>query len=355
MRNPERLLPFLVIVSSILFASCKKKDTVYRLPEFPPTSIFDSVVDMTPAYAHGFKVRYLSDGTPLIDIANPQDGDGHSADTIKVALIQRGHSPLSIPDDYLRLIVPIRSVVCTDVSQIAFFVGLDSLSIIKGIPTNETRHSTIIEKMLENGGIKLTGTPASPDLEAIRRLSPDVVLLSPTLINDKRIHDINGIKIPVYSSLEQHPLAQAEWIKLFAMLIGKEKYGSDYFGKAEQHYNEARNSILDVKTHPTLSLLTKKGDDLEPIPAGHLLNRIVTDAGARAASLSQDSNQAANRHTGSDLAVYWHSATDSEMLLYDEAAPVVPDVMIRDMISIVHPEVIPRDSVWVRRYIHSAP
>ena len=91
------------------------------------------------------------------------------------------------------------------------------------------------------------------------------------------------------------------------MLIGKEKYGSDYFGKAEQHYNEARNSILDVRDHPALSLLTKRDDALETFPAGHFLDRIVADAGARAASLSQNAS----------LEVYWHSATDGEMLLTD--------------------------------------
>ena len=35
---------------------------------------------------------------------------------------------------------------------------------------------------------------------------------------------------------------------------------------------------------------------------------------------------------------------------FEETATVSPDAVLKDLVSIIHPEVIPKDSVWVRRF-----
>lgn len=350
MRYPERILPWCLVALLLCGASCRDERATYHIREFPPTSIFDSVVDMTPAYAKGFMVKYLSDGTPLINIANPQDSLSAETDTFRLALIRKGHSTENVPAGYRCLNIPIRGAVCTDLRQISFFVGLDSLSVIKGVPSPPSQHIEEIINLVDSGEIRLIGTIRSPDFEAIRHLNADIVLLSPTLIGDKRLADLPSTPIPIYCHLERHPLAQAEWIKLIAMLIGKETAGSDFFGKAEQHYNEASIPILEVTSRPTLVLFKDNGFIEEPINTDAFLEKIIGDAGA----INRHPAPAAGASTkGSTMKeAFWQPEGKGGMLSYEETTPVAPDVLIRDLISIVHPEVIPKDSVWERRFFH---
>ncbi len=335
-------------------ASCKKKNTGYHIREFPPTTVFDSVIDMTPAYAKGFKVSYLDAGTALIDIVNPQDSNSSEQDTLRIALVNRGRKAAEVPEGYQRLFVPIRSAVCTDPQQIAYFIGLDSLPIIKGVPSPKEQHTETVIDMIEKGDIQLLGTVQSPDFGSIRTLNPDVVLLSPSNAG-KRMDNSNTVHLPIYSSLEKHPLARAEWIKLFAMLIGKEEYGSDFFGKAEQHYNAARISTLEVRHRPTILLFKKTANGNEAIAIDHLLSQIIQDAGALPPSGASKSAPSDNTSAAGHRKVYWQPEGKGGPLSYEETTVTNPDALLKDLISIVHPEVIPTDSVWVRLFLNPLP
>ena len=345
MSHPARPSAFFLTLLLLALVGCEKKDASYRIREFAPVSIFDSIVDMTPAYAHGFRVTYLHDGTPLIDIADPEDSN--AADTTRLALLRHGSSGDNVPAGYRRVRVPIRSAVCTDLSQISYFVGLDSLTILKGVPSPKGQHLGAIIRMLDSGDLQLTGSVTSPDIEAIARLKADVVFVSPPQAGDHRWSQARSMLIPIYASREPHPLGQAEWIKFFALLIGKESYGSDFFGKAEQHYNEARNSVLEVRRRPAL-LPVKKSDTGEvPIQTDGLMGKIVEDAGAL------PSQKTAGRQADRVPAV-WQPEEGGGIGSFEETMPVSPDVIIRDLVSIVHPEVIPDDSVWVRQFFAPA-
>ena len=330
-----RYLPHIFLfLSMITIISCKKKNVEYRIPEFPPTSVFDSVVDMTPAYAQYFKVNYLPDGTPLVDIVTtPVDGSSE-ADTFKLALIHRQKSP-QIPEGYTKLAVPIHSVVCTDSRQISYFVGLDSLEIVKGVFESGEQHCGMVAKMMRDGKIEQIGTELTPDISAIKRLAPDVLLVSPRHYSDKTFHDCGVMQIPIFSAYEPHPIAQAEWIKLIAMLIGKEEFGSDYFGKTEQNYNDAKVSTLEVGHRPLVRMVVKDNGTLHELGKEHFQHLFISDAGGETPA-----NNSSNRIVG-----YGKS-----MKFFEETATVAPDTVLKDLVSIIHPEVIPKDSVWERRY-----
>ncbi len=336
MRKTEYLLPFFIIAVGVsLLHSCRKGNSTYTIPEFPPTTVFDSITDMTPAYAKGFKVTYLSDGTPLVDIVNPQ-GDGTAADTFRLALVRPSHHP-DIPEGYHRLSVPISSAVCTSASQVSFFVGLDSLDIIKGITGTREQHSETVRKRIEDGNMEIIGTETSPDISLIQRLSPDVVLATPEFFNNKSVGDSRLTLIPIYSAYESHPLAQAEWIKLIAILIGKEDGGSDFFGKTEQNYNDAKVSTLEVRSRPPIRLAVNENGSWKELGKKYFTETFATDAGALG---QQTPKGSVPLRIG-----YRQSISD-----FEETATVSPDAVLKDLVSIIHPEVIPKDSVWVRRF-----
>ena len=52
--------------------------------------------------------------------------------------------------------------------------------------------------------------------------------------------------------VEQSPLGKAEWIKLFGALYGKEKEAKLFFDKIVNDYNEALALVKDVKNYPTV-------------------------------------------------------------------------------------------------------
>lgn len=353
MRHPSRLLPLVFLcVCVISLASCRKRDSSYRIPEFPPTSMFDSIIDMTPAYAQVFKVRYLSDGTPLVDIAIPHMKGETATDTFRLALVRQS-STAPIPEGYRQLAVPIRSVVCTDSRQISFFLALDSLALVKGVPEIWEQHSPRVSGMMRDGRILQTGTESKPDIPAIERLAPDVVLASPLLYLNNQFRDSRQTVIPIFSAWESNPLAQAEWIKFIALLIGKEAFGSDYFGKTEQNYNEAKVSMLDITSRPPVRLGVKEcelyyllqSDSTTNQSNGkwhyleneHFEDLFITDAGGKVPQRMTKPFPT-------------HIAYDYGIIRFEETATVAPDTILKDLISILHPEVIPKDSIWNRRY-----
>ena len=210
-------------------------------------------------------------------------------------------------------------------------------------------------------------------------LAPEVVVGFTLDGNDKSLQTIEKTGIPVLINAdwrETHPLGKAEWIKFFGALYNKNKQADSIFNTIETNYNLAKKLAQKTKTKPTV-LSGAMYKDIWYMPKGESwAARFIEDANG--AYLWKDS-----KGTGSialniesvlengQKADFWIApgqfTTKAQLLefnkvygvfdafknnkifsfttkkgatggvLYYELAPNRPDLVLKDIINILHP------------------
>jgi len=121
---------------------------------------------------------------------------------------------------------PADRIVVSSPTHAAFINRLGVADKIVGI-AGANNHEWYIEKIklnLEKGLIKDTGLGTNPNYDEIIALSPDVVILSGGIgmweEQGKKLDELGIPYIVVSEWLENEPLGQFEWIKVFGLITG---------------------------------------------------------------------------------------------------------------------------------------
>lgn len=132
---------------------------------------------------------------------------------------------------------------------------------------------------------EITELMKSPDLnlEQTLKVKPDLVFCfgmgNPSEDGYPRLREA-GIPVAVsVDHLEETPLARAEWIKFYAVFVGRLQLADSLFGVVEKNYSEIQNKLLAVTQRPTVFTETLYGD-LWYMPGGNsYMARLIKDAG----------------------------------------------------------------------------
>lgn len=200
-------------------------------------------------YAEGFRISYHGN-YKLLEIFNPfQD----ITDTLRYVLKQRGTVLQGSFDDAQIIEIPIRSMIATSTTHIALTEMLDANEIITGMVGAEYAYSSEIRRRLEKG--EITSFPHGEfNKELALALDPDLVMVSAgqsSQFDDYRVLMESGIGVLINSEwLETTPLGKAEWVKMMAVLLNKEKQANAAFAKVAQRYNELKARVDSVAEKP---------------------------------------------------------------------------------------------------------
>jgi iron complex transport system substrate-binding protein len=147
--------------------------------------------------------------------------------------------------------------IVTSTTIIPFLEQLGAENKLIGFPHTDYISSEKTRALIDAKKIANVGQNESLNIEKIIELNPDVLIsfcvdnVNPTLKNLER----NGIKILIQADwMEQTPLGKAEWIKLYGALFGKENEANSIFNTIEKNYNEALALIKNAKSEPTVLL-----------------------------------------------------------------------------------------------------
>jgi len=167
---------------------------------------------------------------------------------------------------------PVQSLVCMSTSYIGFLDALDAVSVVKGV-----------------SGLKFSGTPglnavevgydANMDFEAVLKVHPDYLLtyavgsVEPAYL--EKLREIGVRPVVLSEHLENHPLARAEYIKLFGVLTGRLSQADSVFTAVRDRY---LSLVKDEVSHKVLINIPYA--DSWYIPGGNnYMTRLITDAG----------------------------------------------------------------------------
>ena len=341
----------------------------------------------TPEYATGFKILGAKNAqSTLIQVSNPWQGAKDV--TMSYFISRNGELP---PTGFTGPTIPAgaQHIVCMSSSYIAMLDALgqvDRIVAVSGINYIANPYILAHKDSIKDMGPEI-------NYELLLGLKPDVVLLygigdAQTAVTDK----LKELAIPymyVGEYLEESPLGKAEWLVALSELTDSRDKGIDVFREIPKRYQTLKDLTASVEQRPTVMFNTPWNDSWVMPSTQSYMAQLVTDAGADYIYKENTSNSSApiGLETAYRLiqkADYWinvgmastldelksmnpkfadaKSVRDKTVYNnnlrmtatggndYWESAVVRPDVVLRDLIHIFHPELV-SDSTYYYRHL----
>ena len=162
-------------------------------------------------------------------------------------------------------------IVLLNTTYCSYVKKLNAAEQIKGIAAFESLKS---DTFFLNKGIENVGEQGVLNIEKIQSLNPDLIICSS--FQEKDLAMLTCPILVVNEFWERNPLARAEWIKAFAVVLGKEELGGLVFDDVQKKYHATINVSIQPKSVFNVQLYSAQyfvpGCDA-------LLNRFLSDAG----------------------------------------------------------------------------
>jgi iron complex transport system substrate-binding protein len=360
---------FSLIFVLFLFVQCKTETKLDKTIS----------VENTVKYAKGFSIENY-DGFSIVTVKNPWP---KASKTYTYILKEKnGIVPDSLSQNPI-ISVPIQKIVVTSTTHIPSLEMLDEEKNLIGFPNLDYISSKKVRTLIDQKKIKELGNNQSLNTEVILDLQPDVIIgygidnNNPTLDNLQK----SGLKVMLNGDwTEQSPLGKAEWIKFFGALYGLDSKANAIFSKIEKEYNSTLALTKKATTKPTVlsgamyqkqwyvpqgeswaSLFLKeaqshylwaetKGTGSLSVPFEAVLEKAKNAefwiAPGDFSSLKEmtDSHPHYNQFSSfKNKKVYSYSIKKGAKggILYFELSPTRPDLVLKDLIKIFHPELLP--------------
>ena len=179
----------------------------------------------------------------------------------------------------------IKRIACLSTSHLHAFELLESGQMIKGVANPNHVYSEFYQNGLKNGTIIRIGSNQEIDYENLLTLDPDILLIYG--IGDAvipQLEKLESLEIPyllIGEYMEEHPLGQAEWLKLFGVLIGKEEMADSVFSKLESEYLAIQKMQSESSEKPTV-FLNSPWEGVWYMPASaNFSTHLIEDAGGQ--------------------------------------------------------------------------
>ncbi|PQJ78418.1 ABC transporter substrate-binding protein [Polaribacter porphyrae] len=280
--------------------------------------------------------------------------------------------------------VPIEKIVVTSTTHIPMVELLNNENSIIGFPYSKYVSSEKTRNLIDTGKIREIGKESSLNTEVLLDLQPELVVGYSVSSADKSLTTVQkaGINV-VYNGdwLEETPLGRAEWIKFFGVLFDKEQKADSIFKVIEANYLQAKNIALKSSKRPTILSGAIMSKDIWNLPAGEsFVAQFLKDANLNylwkntlgKGSLSLSFESVFDKAQNADFWIAPGYFSSKEQLLssntlyskfkafkqnqiytpstkkgktggiiYYELAPTRPDLVLKDIIKITNPDLLP--------------
>lgn len=334
----------------------------------------------SPRYAEGFAIYEAAPGgeSRVIRITDPWQGAEGFEQWVFVS--KGGEIP---PDGFSGMVLmePARRIVCMSSSYIAFLSELGAADRIVGVSGAEFITDPVIGQRWRVGDVADVGHSGNLDFERIASLRPDLMLIYGVWSADDvltgKLHEMGVPYVYVGEYLEESPLGRTEWIVPIAEMCGLFDEGVARLDAIANGYEELAARAVGFAGR-TEVMLNAPYRDVWYVPGDrNYMVRLLRDAGGEYVCRGTDSHDSypidieeafvamqradlwLNPNHYSTLAalfadnprfaaarpvregrVYNNNARTTAAGGSDfwESAVVRPDVVLRDLVTILHPE-----------------
>lgn len=225
-----------------------------------------------------------TDSCTILNIIDPWQGAGN---VIHQYYLVKDNPDFHPQIDQSRIInVPVKRIICMSTTHLAMIKALGLESRIAGVSGSGFVYDDDISKRIKDGLINDIGYDSGINSELIIKSSPDLVMIygigSESAGYTAKIYEL-GTKV-MYNAdyLETDPLGKAEWIKVFGALFCKEKMADSLFSAIESTYNQLKEYISShTGDKPGVMLGLPFRDTWYISPGNSYISRLIGDAGGR--------------------------------------------------------------------------
>ena len=369
---------FFSLVFILLLSACK---TEIKQEKAGSSS---TVQEIEIKHSKAFTIKIL-DGYKMITISNPWPGANKK---YNYALVEKG-AVIPSSENYDAIVeIPVKRIVVTSTTHIPSLEMLGVSESLVGFPNLDYISSETTRKRIENNEITELGKNEDINTEVLIDLAPDLVVGFAVDGNNTSFSTLQKTGIPVVYNAdwtETSPLGKAEWIKFFGAFYNKEKEADSIFNTIETEYLSAKKIAANATKKPTV-LSGAMYKDIWYLPQGDSwAAQFISDAngnylwkdssGMGSSSLNLESvldkgqkaefwiapgqftslEQLKDTHTvysefdafkNKNVYNYTKNKGITGGVLYYELAPNRPDIVLKDIIKILHPKLLPEHELF---------
>lgn len=369
-----------LILLAVLMVSCNGNKSA-KIEDFSQ-SLY------TPGYASGFDIKG-ADGhkSSLITVSNPWQG----ADSITTQLFIARDGETA-PEGFTGQLLQgdADRIVAMSSTHIAMLDAVDAADRVVGVSGIDYISNPDIQARRDSVGD--VGYEGNINYELLLSLDPDIVLLFGVNGASSMEGKLTELGIPymyVGDYLEESPLGKAEWLVALSEIIGKREAGEKVFADIPVRYNAMKQKAANAGLpKPSVMLNTPYGDSWFMPSTKSYAVRLIEDAGGSYiygkntgnSSLPIDLEEAYLLASDADMWINVGMANSLEEVAkmcpkftdtrcfrngnvfnnnartnaaggndYWESAVVNPDILLRDLVKIFHPELVTEDFVYYKQ------
>ena len=337
-------------------------------------------------YAKGFTIGYAGN-CKVVTILSPFEQKTTAA---RYLLVPRGMArPAGYPD-YRVIETPIRSLVAMSSMHIALADFLGAADVLVGVGDLKYASALRVRQRIAEGKIFEAGLGKQLNNELLITRHPDLVMTTGWPgegLNSFQTLSAAGVPVMINSEwVETTPLARAEWVKVLAVLLNKEDLVNEKFGQVAREYQRLTALAQKATRRPSVVVGLPFKDVWYVPDADSYMAQFLRDAGAvyhwdrtkspsgslalgfeavapvalaaeywihtgsltsKAGLLAQDARYAAFAPVKTGRVFNNNRRTNAQGANdYWESGALRPDIVLADLIRILHPELLPRGSLY---------
>ena len=359
----------LIIIGIFVLVSCNNKSSNNKTVKQPLTQKLLN-------YATGFAVNNFEDYKEVIVFSPWKKGEIYA----RYYLVK--DIKTKTPNDGEKIKIPLKTLASTSVTHLEFLSLLDEIQTFTGVCSPALIYNSELQKNIQAGKITDLGDAFSLNVEKTLVLKPEALMTSGFNQADAAAQRIGQAGIPVIFNnewMETSLLGRAEWIKFVAVFYNKEQLADSIFTDIEKRYNKLKYRALNVSKKPKIMA----GNNFRGtwyMPAGQsFMGQLFRDAGGdyfyandtTTGSLPLNLETVLKNFAETDVWLNVNFSTIDELIKADskhalfhpviarqvynfnmrllpssandfwESAVARPDLLLGDVIAILHPELLP--------------
>ena len=229
--------------------------------------------------------------------------------------------PQGIADDIVVLQQPIGDVYLAASDSMCLFDALGSLDAItvSGIERDDWSIASAREAM-DAGTIVYGGKYRAPDYELLIsrgvRLAVESTMINHTPEVREKLMEL-GIPVLVeLSSYESEPLARAEWVRLYGVLLGKEREAAEAF----QRQVDQVSALGEEPTGKTEAFFYLNSNGAAVVRRqGDYVTKLIAQAGGTYAFDDLDAAEAGSSSVTVQMEMFYTTAKDADVVIYNSS------------------------------------
>jgi iron complex transport system substrate-binding protein len=213
-----------------------------------------------------------------IEVSRPWKG---AREPLRTTLLLPGDAG-PVPSGGIR--VPVKRIACLASVHVGYLNALGAASTLIAVDAADHVYDENIRKNVASGKIFAAGSGSQLNVERLLAAKPDLVVANAVGLSEyEALQRLSRAGIPVLITaewMEDHPLARAEWVRLFGLLLGRERQADSLFRFIETSYLKQVESVRGRARKPTVLLGGPFRDEWFVSGGRSYMARFLEDAGA---------------------------------------------------------------------------